>query len=403
MTVSDPSATLATDVTRSRALDFEFTGNGWEYFKIWIVNVLLTIVTLGVYSAWAKVRTQQYFYGNTLLDGASFRYTAKPLSILKGRIVAVAAFILFTLAQEFYPSLAMALLVAFMVAIPAIIVRATAFRLANSVHRNIAFGFQHNYAQAYAVFMAPLLLLIALVVVFGLAAQLMGDGESGATAAGVGLGTGIAVLAYLLGLPFFNYLATKFYVNNSRYGSSAFAYAGGAGGFYKVYGLTLLITLGVMLLLGVALGLLGGESLAMMNAMRESGGRGDGGQMLMLLLSQGVVLLAVVPAYLLIYAFFQAKRFNLVYGNSMLAEHYGFRADLRTGGLAWLYLSNMVIIVLTLGLGIAWAKVRTARYHVQNLDFIASEDLNRFAAWQQEKISALGDEMGEVFDLEMGI
>jgi uncharacterized membrane protein YjgN (DUF898 family) len=26
---------------------FEFTGSGWEYFKIWIVNLLLTILTLG--------------------------------------------------------------------------------------------------------------------------------------------------------------------------------------------------------------------------------------------------------------------------------------------------------------------------------------------------------------------
>ena len=27
---------------------FEFTGKGWEYFRIWIVNLLLTIVTLGI-------------------------------------------------------------------------------------------------------------------------------------------------------------------------------------------------------------------------------------------------------------------------------------------------------------------------------------------------------------------
>ena len=33
-----------------------FVGTGSEYFRIWIVNLLLTIVTLGIYSAWAKVR-----------------------------------------------------------------------------------------------------------------------------------------------------------------------------------------------------------------------------------------------------------------------------------------------------------------------------------------------------------
>ena len=30
-----------------------FTGKASEYFGIWIVNVLLTILTLGIYSAWA--------------------------------------------------------------------------------------------------------------------------------------------------------------------------------------------------------------------------------------------------------------------------------------------------------------------------------------------------------------
>jgi hypothetical protein len=44
---------------------FEFRGEAREYFRIWIVNLALGIVTLGVYSAWAKVRSERYFYGNT--------------------------------------------------------------------------------------------------------------------------------------------------------------------------------------------------------------------------------------------------------------------------------------------------------------------------------------------------
>ena len=57
---------------------FRFTGSGGEYFRIWLVNVLLSIVTLYVYSAWAKVRTNRYFHGNTVLDGSSFEYHARP-------------------------------------------------------------------------------------------------------------------------------------------------------------------------------------------------------------------------------------------------------------------------------------------------------------------------------------
>ena len=51
---------------------FEFSGKGGEYFRIWIVNLALTILTLGIYSAWAKVRRLQYFHRNTALIGNSF-------------------------------------------------------------------------------------------------------------------------------------------------------------------------------------------------------------------------------------------------------------------------------------------------------------------------------------------
>ncbi len=48
---------------------FEFTGRGGEYFRIWIVNILLILLTLGIYSAWATVRKRLYFYGNIRLAG----------------------------------------------------------------------------------------------------------------------------------------------------------------------------------------------------------------------------------------------------------------------------------------------------------------------------------------------
>ena len=66
---------------------FEFTGTANEYFRIWIVNVFLSVITLGIYSAWAKVRTRQYFYANTKLDGHPFEYLGNPIAILKGNLV----------------------------------------------------------------------------------------------------------------------------------------------------------------------------------------------------------------------------------------------------------------------------------------------------------------------------
>ena len=47
---------------------FRFHGQAGEYFRIWIVNLSLTILTLGVYSAWAKVCTKRYYYGSIYVD-----------------------------------------------------------------------------------------------------------------------------------------------------------------------------------------------------------------------------------------------------------------------------------------------------------------------------------------------
>ena len=70
-----------------------FKGRAGEYFGIWIVNVLLSILTLGIYSAWAKVRRVRYFYGNMYLDGHNFEYHAKPRQILIGRLIVVGVLI----------------------------------------------------------------------------------------------------------------------------------------------------------------------------------------------------------------------------------------------------------------------------------------------------------------------
>ncbi len=70
-------------------LPVRFVGSGSEYFRIWIVNLLLTIVTLGIYSAWAKVRRLKYMYRNTQIADSSFDYHGSPIAILKGRLIAL--------------------------------------------------------------------------------------------------------------------------------------------------------------------------------------------------------------------------------------------------------------------------------------------------------------------------
>src|SRR2546425_152280 len=101
-----------------RLVQPEFTGTAAEYFRIWIVNLFFTLATLGIYSAWAKVRKRRYFYGSTRLDGDSFDYFASPKAILNGRIIAVAIFAIYALAGELYPQSRYAFWAAGVLAVP---------------------------------------------------------------------------------------------------------------------------------------------------------------------------------------------------------------------------------------------------------------------------------------------
>ncbi|MDR3322628.1 MAG: DUF898 domain-containing protein, partial [Zoogloeaceae bacterium] len=137
----------------------KFTGLGSEYFRIWIVNLLFSIVTLGIYSAWAKVRREQYFHRNTLLDGSGFDYHGKATSILKGRLIAYGLLVLpLVLISHFAPKYYwLALLVALPFA-PWLLVRAFVFRARNSSYRGLRFNFHGTYKNACKVFGGYLLI-----------------------------------------------------------------------------------------------------------------------------------------------------------------------------------------------------------------------------------------------------
>jgi len=177
----------------------QFTGGAGEYFRIWIVNLCLTVVTLGLYSPWAKVRRKRYFYGCTLLEGSAFEYSGSPAAILRGRLLVLGIFAVYSLSQRVLPLLSFALALVVIALLPWIIQRALQFNARNSLHRNLRFGFHGGKLQILAV------LLIA------------------------GLLTPVT-----LGMAYPWYLAMKrrLFVENSSYGSERFAFAATTGEYY---------------------------------------------------------------------------------------------------------------------------------------------------------------------------
>src|ERR1700704_5977764 len=123
----------------------EFTGSTGQYFRIWIVNLALTVVTLGIYSAWAKVRKRRYFYSHTRIDGEGFEYRANPIAILKGRLIAVALFAAFSVVGQFAPLYIWVLYLVLLVFGPWLVVRSLAFNAYNTAYRNVRLRFDGTY------------------------------------------------------------------------------------------------------------------------------------------------------------------------------------------------------------------------------------------------------------------
>ncbi|MDR2127484.1 MAG: DUF898 family protein [Burkholderiaceae bacterium] len=132
---------------------FQFTGSGGEYFRIWITNLLLSLLTLGIYSAWAKVRREQYFHRNTLLDGSGFDYHGNPIAILKGRALAVLLLVIYTATEKYSWSVHMVVLLAALPLVPWLFQRSLIFRSRNSSWRGLRFDFHGSYRDACFTFL----------------------------------------------------------------------------------------------------------------------------------------------------------------------------------------------------------------------------------------------------------
>jgi uncharacterized membrane protein YjgN (DUF898 family) len=136
------------------SLPVEFHGHAGEYFGIWMVNVCLTVLTLGLYAPWAKVRQKRYFYGSTHVAGASFDYLANPAAILKGRLIALVIVLVLGTIAKFQPLLEPFLWVGFFVMLPWLIIRSHKFNALNTVYRNIHFNFDAPYSTCFLNFVA---------------------------------------------------------------------------------------------------------------------------------------------------------------------------------------------------------------------------------------------------------
>ncbi|MEH6625242.1 MAG: YjgN family protein [Motiliproteus sp.] len=334
--------TAAAELSQPSTEPFVFHGDGSEYFRIWIVNILLTILTLGIYSAWAKVRNAQYFYGHTEVAGSRFAYLAKPLTILKGRIIAVVLFVIYSLVSNLSPAAGLVMSLLLIIALPWIAVRSLRFNRRMTAWRNIRFNFDGQTWPAAQVF---ILWPLAGLITIGLL------------------------------MPLAMYKQNEFIINNSCYGTARFELNPCTKDFYMIF----VSAAGMMLLAGI----IGWSATLLLPAIG------------------GIVW---VVAYLYLFVFISVRSANLIFNNSILRDgDFSFSSTWTDGSYLKLLFINSLFTLLTLGFYYPWAMVRTATYKAERLELNAETDLNGFVAGEAANVSAFGEEMGDVFDMEFGI
>jgi len=353
---------------------FEFKGNGKEFFRIWIVNIALTILTLGIYSAWAKVRTNRYMYANTYLNGSNFEYNADPKRILIGRIIVVSIYALFVL---FYQQLMLfkiaagIALVAF-IAMPWLIRQAVSFKLRNTSYRHVPFKYKGDISEFYAFFLIHSLLnIFTLFLIF----------------------------------PYSYIQFKKLLLNHSYYGQGKFNFSGRTGEAYKIY--FKLFLWNIAFLLGVSLmaGLVTSTGIALLEAL---GITLDMDALKKMLSPEIITLLGSIFLLFSYFTFISWQKafadayFSNFMRNKTTLDKAFFRGNLYPFALGMIGVSNILAIIFSLGLLYPWAKIRYLRYKLEHTYFIC-QDYDQFESEGYEKGSTIGEEMIDFFDIDIGL
>ncbi|MGQ8365146.1 YjgN family protein [Glaciecola sp. 1036] len=341
-----------------RKCQVNFLGNGKEYFSIWIVNLLLTIVTLGIYSAWATVRNNRYFYSNTEIDGHRFSYLAQPKQILIGRIIGVLLFAIFYAASVISPFAAVITSILIFCFVPVLVCMAMRFRMRMTAYRNVRFNFTKNYGRAYVVFLLyPIL----------------------------------ALFTFYLAYPWALKKIDEFLYSHITYGNKQMKPNLQTAEYYVAS-----IVAGIA---GMIIAFIGGFlMIGTVTLASESSSSGNTEVLVMI-----VTFLLYAFVFVVSGSIYQAFIRNHVYNSTQLEDVANFNSDVKIGSLIMLRLTNLLMLICTLGFAMPWVKVRTLTFFANATQVNIEEGAESVISDDSQSDSAIADEVSNIFDVDIAI
>jgi uncharacterized membrane protein YjgN (DUF898 family) len=301
-----------------------FFGKGGDFFKIKIVNIIFSILTLGLYYPWAKAKTLSYLYSHTSFEDQPFAFTGTGKEMFKGFIKAILIFLIidavfFAFAFNGHPIAGLIILyILILLILPIAIHGAYKYRMAKTTWRGIRFGYLGNRDELMKLFFSGLFLTIITLGIYG---------------------------------SWFHINLRKYIIGNIKVGNASFNY------------------------------------------------RGDGTPYFWLNL-KGYLLTIVTIG---IYAFWWQKDLFDYYVNNLEIMQGDKRVDFTstmTGGkFAGLIITNILVLIFTLGIGFAWVEVRTLQFIARNISISGNYSFDELQQTQQNYTNATGEDIADLLDL----
>ncbi len=360
-----------------RAAKIEFIGSAGEYARLWYVNRILSLLTLGIYSAWAKVRQRQYLASHTLIDGVPLVYEGRPLPILYGRLLAFAILGLAWGLQTLFPWARPAVIIGVILVAPWFVLSTLAFNARNHSWRGLHFHFFGTVRQA-ANAVYPLLVWPVSALAFWSLGQLSTNRLSELWEVWVPL------LIYALLFPWTAAAIVCLKFDGLRLGDAGVTLAASPRDLnalnYRVGGRRFMkLLFGSVVVWWLIVPYLGAELGGAISA---------------------VVLLTYVS---LVGGYVGARGFNLILHRLCLADRVRFRSKLSLVVHARLFLRNALLTVATLGLAAPWCQIKVREARLQAVTIYVDGSLDEFIESPTRNESAVGESLSEGLGLDLSL
>ena len=391
----------------------EFTGSGGEYFRVWIVNVLLSIITLGIYTPWARRRTAQYFYSHTLVAGSPLEFTAQQRKMVMGFVLLMLITLAYNIAANTGQDTAVGLfLLAGAVLAPFIWGSAMRFRLGATRWRGLRLQFTASWKEVYlASWPVFALALVWFGVFYGLQvlspelADALQEAEeetrrklptfTPAMAALLVLGLVLTVLCFIR--IEFNYKSLL--VLKAQVGAEKGRWKPVYMDFVRIWLATVLVFILCVVALSVLVSVLAGGSVALVAGL----GKQLGYWMFVIIfvtIVGGIFLmfLASAPAR----AYREARMFQLMWNNIGVSHVARFKCQLASGSYVWLRIRNMFLTLITLGFYRPFARVSEYRMKCESVTLHVKGGVEQVTgAMVRQQQGGLGDALADAAGLDL--